>query len=52
MRVGFLKRSVAEFVFMLFGCSGTSNFESETFVSIECHLPVVLPFGECIKVML
>ena len=52
MRVGLLKCSVARFVVMLFGCFRMGNFESETFVCVECHLPVVLPFGECVKVML
>ena len=52
VRVGLLKCSVAKFVLMLFGCFGTSDFESETFVCVECHLPVVLPFRECFKAML
>ena len=33
----------------LFRCFGASDFKGETFVGVECHLPVVLPFGECCR---
>ena len=53
MRAGLLECTIAiKSVFMLFRCFGVSNFEGETFVGVECHLPVVFPFGECVEVML
>ena len=52
MRVGLLERTVAKSVCMLFRFFGASYFEGEAFVCVECHLPVVLPFGECVEVML
>ena len=52
MRAGLLECTIAKSVFMLFRCFGASDFEGETFVGVECHLPVVLPFGECVEVML